>query len=321
MLQRFMARFLAAGTMVLAAGVSAESYPDKPIRVVTSAPGGSIDFVARLIAPALTAALGQPIVVENRGGAGGIIAVETVSKATPDGYTLLTYNSGMWTLQLMTSVPYDPVNDFSPITAAVAAPSILVVHPALPVHSVKDLIALARARPGELNYGGGGQGSQNYLAAELFKSMAGGLDIVNVPFKGGGPAVLALLAGEVQVMFASAPSVASHIKGGRLRALAVTSAEPSALLPGMPTVSASGLPGYEVVSTFGIFAPAGTPATIIKRLHQEIVRILGTTDVRQKFSAAGMDVVASSPEQLAARIRSEIAAISRVFGSTGMRAR
>jgi tripartite-type tricarboxylate transporter receptor subunit TctC len=260
------------------------------------------------------------VIVENRGGAGGIIAVETVANASADGYTLLMYNNGMWTLQLMTKVPYDPLKDFLPITLAVTGPAILVVHPALPVQSVKDLIALARAKPGGLNYGGGGAGSQNYMAAELFKSMAGGLNIVNVPFKGGGPAIVALLAGEVQLMFASAPSVASHIKSGRLRALAVTTAEPSALLPGMPTVAASGLPGFEVVSMYGIFAPARTPAAIVKRLNQEILRVLGTADVKQKFAAAGMDVVASPPDQLAAKMRAEIAAMSKVFKEAGIRA-
>jgi len=321
MSSRAVAWIVTVGTIVFGMdAVSGQDYPTKPIRVVTSAAGGSIDFVARVIAPGLTDALGQQIVVDNRGGAGGIIAIDTVAKAPPDGYTVLIYNSGMWTLPLMTSVPYDPVKDFSPITSAAVAPAILVVHPSLPADSVKDLIALAKARPGTLNYGGGGAGSINFLAAELFKSMAGGLKIVNVPFKGGGPAVIALLGAEVQLMFASVPSVTAHIKSGRLRALAVTSAEPSPLLPGLPTVAESGVPGYELVSLFGIFVPAKTPGAIVDRLHQEIVRVLNLADVKQKFAAAGMNVAGSSPAQLSAKIRAEISAMSKVFKEAHIRA-
>lgn len=321
LLPRFVAWLFSAGTMVLGVGmVSGQSFPNKPIRVVTSAAGGSIDFVARLIAPGLTSSLGQQVVVDNRGGAGGIIAIDTVAKAPPDGYTLLIYNNGMWTLPLMTSVPYDAVKDFSPITSTAVGPYILVVHPSVPVHSLKELIAMAKAKPGELNYGGGGPGSQNYLAAELFKFMAGGLKIVNIPFKGGGPAVVALLGGEVQLMFASAASVTSHIKSGRLRALAVTTVEPSPLLPGMPTVAAAGLSGYEVVSIYGMFAPAKTPAAIINRLNQEIVRALGTADVNQRFAAAGMNVVGGSPGQLAAKMRSEISEMGKLFKEANIRA-
>jgi tripartite-type tricarboxylate transporter receptor subunit TctC len=276
--------------------------------------------VGRVLTPGLSEALGQQIVIDNRGGAGGIIAIDTVAKAPPDGYTLLVYNSGMWTLPLMAKVPYDAVKDFSPITATSVAPSILVVHPSLPVTTTSELIQLAKARPGELNYGGGGAGSLNFLAAELFKSMAGGLKITNVPFKGGAPAVAALLGAEVQLMFASVPSVTSHIKSGRLRALAVTSAEPTPLLPGVPTVAASGVPGYELVSLFGVFAPARTPAPIVDRLNQDIVRVLHTADVKRKFASAGMDVVAGTPSQLADKLRTDIAAMSRLFKTAHIRA-
>jgi tripartite-type tricarboxylate transporter receptor subunit TctC len=315
------ARLVACALVVAASHAYAQNYPTKPIRLITSAPGGSIDFVARVMAPGLSEALGKPVVVDNRGGAGGVIACEALAKAAPDGYTLLVYNNGMWTLQLMQSVPYDPLKDFTPITAAAASPAILVVHPALPVRSVRELIALAKEKPGQLNYAGGGAGSQNFMAAELFKSMAGGLKIVNVPFKGGGPAVVALLAGEVQLMFASAPSVATHVKSGRLRALAITSAEPSALFPGMPTIAASGVPGYEVVSLYGVFAPAGTPSAIVSRLRQEIVQILNEPDVKQKLEGAGMEVIASTPEALTQKMRGEIIAMAKVFKDAGIRAK
>jgi tripartite-type tricarboxylate transporter receptor subunit TctC len=317
----FAARIFVIGAVLLgASATSGQSYPNKPLRVVTSAAGGSIDFVARVIAPGLTDGLGQQIVVDNRGGAGGIIAIDTVAKAPADGYTALIYNNAVWTLPLMMSVPYDPVKDLSPIISTAAAPAILVVHPSLPVQSVKDLIALAKTKPGELNYGGGGAGSQNFLAAELFKSMAGGLKIVNVPFKGGGPAVIALLGAEVQMMFASVPSVTGHIKSGRLRALAVTSAEPSPLLPGMPTIAASGLPGYELVSLYGVFVPRKTPPAIVKRLNQEIARVLSMADVKQKLAAGGMDVIGGSPEQLAVKMRAETSTMSKLFKDAGIRA-
>ncbi len=318
---RLAGRILMSSAMLSSSIVAfAQSYPAKSIRLLTSAAGGSIDFVARVLTPGMSDTLGQQIVVDNRGGAGGIIAIDTVAKSAPDGYTLLVYNSGMWTLPLMTKVPYDAVKDFSPITATTVAPSILVVHPSLPVQAVKELIALAKAKPGSLNYGGGGPGSQNFLAAELFKWMGGGLKIVNVSFKGGGPAVTALLGAEVQMMFASVPSVTAHIKSGRLRALAVTSAEPSSLLPGMPTVAASGLPGYELVSLYGIFAPAKTAAPIVNRLNQDIVRVLNTADVKQKFAAAGMDVVGGPPSQLAKKVQAEIVTMGKLFKEADIRA-
>jgi tripartite-type tricarboxylate transporter receptor subunit TctC len=273
-----------------------------------------------LIGQAISGPLGQEVIVENRGGAGGLIAIESVAKAPPDGYALLLYSNGMWTLPLMQKVPYDPIKDFSPITLAVRAPSILVVHPSLPVHSVKELIALAKTRPGELNYASAGPASPNQVAGELFKYMAGGLKIAEVPFKGGGPAIIALVGGQVQLMFASAGSVAAHIKSGRLRPLAITSAEPSALLPGIPTVAASGLPGYDAVTIYCIFAPAKTPAAIINRLNQEIVRVLATPELKQRFFAAGIDVVGSSPDDLAARLRSETSTMSKMIKDTGLRA-
>jgi tripartite-type tricarboxylate transporter receptor subunit TctC len=289
---------------VLAAGIaSGQSYPTKPIRIVTTAPGSGNDLVARLVGPQLSARWEQPVIVDNR----GFIAAEIVARASPDAYTLLAYGSPFWISPLIRShSPYDPVRDFSPITLTVNTPNILVVHPALPAKSVRELIALAKSRPGELNYGSASTGSTSHLAAELLKSMAG-ISIVRIPYKGTGLALNALLAGEFQLMFPNAGAVAPHAKAGRLRALAVTSAEPSALAPGLPTMAASGLPGYESSSPFGMFAPAKTPAALIERLHQEFVRALNRSDVKERLFNAGVEVVGGSPAQLAATMKSEMA--------------
>ncbi|MBI3069132.1 MAG: tripartite tricarboxylate transporter substrate binding protein, partial [Betaproteobacteria bacterium] len=261
------------GMAVLGAGVaSGQDYPNKPIRLVTAAPGGALDVAARLIARGLTGSLGQQVVVDNRGGS-AVIAAEIVVKAPPDGYTLLFYASAVWLLpSLRDSVRYDPVRDFLPITLATRAPHILVVHPSVPVNSVKELIVLGKARPGELNYASGPTGSSIHRAAELFRAMAG-VNIVRVPYKGSAQGLNDLIAGEVQLMFPTTASAMPHVKSDRLRALAVTSAEPSALAPGLPTVAASGVPGYEAVAMTGIWAPAKTPGAIIARLNQEIVRV------------------------------------------------
>jgi tripartite-type tricarboxylate transporter receptor subunit TctC len=318
---RFAARLLTVSILVPGASVvSAQGYPNKPIRFIVSDVGGGNDFAARMIGPGLTASLNQQVVIENRGGAGGAIAIESVAKAPADGYTLLLYSNAMWTLPLLKKVPFDPIRDFAPISLAAMAPSILVVHPALPVKSVKELIGLARARPGDLNYGSVGPGTPNQIAAELFKSMAGGLKIEEVTFKGGGPAVIALLGGQVQLMFGSAAAVAPHMSSGRLRALAITSAEPSRLLPGMPTMASAGLPGYDEVTLFCVFAPAKTPSAIIDLLNREIVQVVGMAEVKQRFFASGIDVVGSSPEQLAARVRGEMSKVARIIRDANIRA-
>ena len=303
--------------MILAAGVvSAEKYPYKPLRVVTAAAGGGNDLVGRLIAQGLTATLGKQVIVDNRGG----IAAEIAAKAPADGYTLLFYGSAVWTTPfLRDNVPYDPVRDLSPITLATKAPDIVVVHPSVPVKSIMELITLAKAKPGQLNYATGTMGASPHLAAELFKAMAGA-DIVRVPYKGTGPSLNAVIAGEVQLMFPDAGPVMPHIKSGRLRALAVTSAEPSALAPGLPTVAASGVPGYEAVSMLGMFAPARTPPLLIKRLNQEVVQILMKVEVKERLLNAGTEAVGSSPEQFAATIKSEIAKWGKVIKDAGIRA-
>lgn len=316
---RYIAVLLALGVIAGAMAASGQDYPRKPIRLVTAEPGGGNDFAARLIVQGLGGSLGQPMIVDNRGGAGGIIAADIVAKAQPDGYTLLLYANNIWIIPLLRSnTPFDVIRDFAPITWAAKSPNTVVVHPALPVKSVEDLIAHARARPGELNYGSGGSGSSTHLAVELLKSMAG-VNIVRVPFRGNAPALNALFAGEVHLMIATAGTVAPHLKSGRLRALAVTSAQPSPLAPGLPTVAASGLPGYESIQIYGVFAPGRTSSVIVKRLHDEIVRVLGRADVKEKFLAAGVEPVGSTPQQLAATIRSEIARMSKVIKDAGIR--
>ena len=304
-----------------AAGMAApaQNYPTRPVRLVTAEPGGGNDFAARLIVQGLGGSLGQHMIVDNRGGAGGLIAVNVALKAQPDGHTLLLYANNVWIIPLLRrSAPYDAVRDFVPITLAAKAPNAVVVHPSLPVKSIAQLIALAKARPGELNYGSGGNGSSTHLAVELFKSMAG-VDIVRVVFKGNAPAQNALFSGEVQLMIAPAGSLASHLNSARLRALAVTSAQPSPLLPGLPTMAASGLPGYESMQIYGVFAPAKTPAAIVGRLNEEIVRVVQRPDVRDKFLAAGVEPVGSTPQELAATIKSEIVRIGKVIKDAGIR--
>jgi tripartite-type tricarboxylate transporter receptor subunit TctC len=311
----FEARALSFAAMVLTSGiVCGEDYPNKPVRMVTSEPGGGNDFAARLIAQGLSLTFKQRVVVDNR----GIIAAEIVAKAPPDGYTLLFYGNPFWLAPfLRDNVPYDPVRDFFPISLAVSTANILVVHPSLPVKSVSGLIALARARPGELNYSSGTMGAASHLAAELFRTMAG-IKIVRVPYRGTGAAFTALIAGQVQVMFPTAGSVTPHLKSGRLRALAVTTAQPSALFPGLPTIAASGLPGYESVSLVGIFAPTETPAAIIDLLNRNIVRVLDQADVREKFFNAGVDAIGGSPAELAAAMKSEMARMGKVIRDAGI---
>ncbi|MEK7877069.1 MAG: tripartite tricarboxylate transporter substrate-binding protein, partial [Pseudomonadota bacterium] len=261
---------------------------------------------------------GQQVIVENRGGS-GVIPIEIVAKALPDGYTLLVFGTTLWLLPLIQKVSYNPVSDFSPITLAAITPLLLVVHPSLPVKSITELIAWAKAKPGELNYASGISGSATHLPAELFKAMAG-VNIVRVAYKGGGPALTALIGGEAQVMFATSSGAAPHVNSGRLRALAVTSAQPSRLFPDLPTVAAAGLPGYDAASIMCIFAPARTPAALINRLNQEIVRVLNKPDVKERFIKAGSEVVAGSPAQLAATMKSDMATMGKVIKDAGIRA-
>ncbi len=299
-----------------AADAAAQTFPSKSIRIVTAQAGGGTDFVSRLVALGLTEALKQPAVVDNRGG-NVSVAAEIVAKSPPDGHTLLIYAATFWVAPLLQSVPYDPVRDFAPVTLATTAPNMLVVHPSLPVKSVKELIALAKARPGTMNYGGSTSGSTTHLAVELFKAMAG-VDMVRVPYKGQGSMFTALMADEVQLTITSGAALLPHVKAGKMRALAITGARASAMFPGFPTV-ASTLPGYESETIFAVFAPAATPAAIINQLQQEIARVLKKPEVKERCFAAGNEVVASAPQQLATVMKTDMARMGKVIKDAGIR--
>ncbi len=304
----------------LCAGMAmAQSYPNKPIRMLAPEAGGGVDFVARMIAREMSSNMGQQVVIENRGGAGGVIAGEAIVKSPPDGYAFLFYGPAIWLLPyLRERVPFDATKDLTPVTLAVTTPNVLVVHPSLPVKSARELIALAKAKPGALSDAGANTGSSAHLTAELFKAMAG-VDIVRVPYRGVGPALSALIAGQVQLMFPSAGSIAPHLKSGRLRALAVTSAKPSELTPGLPTVAASGLPGYESVAIFGILAPAQTPPDIINRVQREVARALANPELKKRFFEAGVEGIGSTPEEYAATIRRESVKWGKLIRDLGIR--
>ena len=294
-----------------------QGYPNRPLRFLTTGIGASTDLAARTVAQGLTDSVGWNVVVDNRGST--IVSSDMVAKAPPDGYTILVITDGMWRGPLFQKMPFDPVKDFAPITLVSRSPNILVVHPALPVKSVKELIALAKSRPGELNYGAGAIGASTHLASELFKLMAG-VNIVHVPYKSTGAAVSPLLSGELQVMFGTSAAVTTHIKSGRLRALAVSTAQPTALAPGLPTIAAAGnLPGYESASTAGVFAPAAASQTIIKRLHEEISRVLVRPEVKERFYNQSVDIVGGSPQETAAFLKSDMATTARIIKDTGMR--
>ena len=311
----FMVGLVSSGLVALSAGgASGQEYPSRPIRIVTSPAGGGNDFPARLIARGISGPLDQQVVVDNRPT---VLLAELVSKAAPDGYTLLVTGSAHWIGPLLEKVSYDPLKDFATITLVDRAPSILVVHPSMPVKSVRQLIAMAKSRPGELNVSVGGTGSSNYLAALLFNHMAG-VNIVRIPYKGTGPAMTAVMSGEVHAMFASAGGAAPHVKSGRLRAIAVGSARPSALAPGLPTIADSGLPGYVSEALHAMFAPARTPPAIVARLNQEVVRYLQSAEAKDIFLKAGIEAAPGSPEELRAIMKSEIANIGMVLKAAGV---
>jgi tripartite-type tricarboxylate transporter receptor subunit TctC len=310
--------------LALAAGpaLPAESYPSKALRVVVGfPPGGFVDFTARLVAGPLGTALGQQVVVENRGGAGGIVGTEIAARAAPDGYTMTVGSAGTHAVNqsLYAKLPYNVLRDFQPIARLADAPSILAVHPSLPVRSVKELLALARARPGEINYASAGSGTSTHLAAVLFEHL-GRVKMVHVPFKGGGPAIVALLAGEVPVTFGTAASVSPQVKAGKLRGLAQTAARRSAVLPDLPTVAESGLPGYEMLNWLGLFAPAGTPRAIVDRVAGEVLSVLKQPEVIARFHAQGAEPSPLGVDAFAAFVRQEIDKWAKVVAATGMTA-
>ncbi len=309
---------LAGFTAMLPNGntANAQEFPSKTVRIVASEAGGGGDFIARLLAVGLTSAFGQQVIVENRGG--GVVAGDVVARSAPDGYTLLLYGNTLWLLPLMRKqVPYDPHRDFVPVTLAGRAGNMLVVHPSLPVKSVKDLVALARARAGELNFSTAAPGTINHLAGELFNSMAK-INIVRISYRGSPSALNALVSGEVQLMFATAAPARPHIQAGRVRPLGVTSGTRMPAYPEVPTIGEAGLPGFEAVSFHGIFAPARTPDAILSRLHQEIVRILQRPETRERFASIGAEPVGSTRDALTAEIKAEVARMGKVIREAGI---
>jgi tripartite-type tricarboxylate transporter receptor subunit TctC len=300
--------------------VAAQPYPAKPVRFVAPYPAGGVnDVVARLIGQRMSAALGQQWIVDNRAGRGGIIGTDTVAKAAADGYTLVHGGMGSLTLgPFLGNVPYDTVRDFAPVTLTARAPNVIAVHPSLPVRSVKELIALAKARPGALNYATPGVGSTPHLTAALFVSMTQ-VKMVHIPYKGGAPAATDLAAGHVPVGFGPIPSLLHHIASGRLRGLAVTSLQRSRLVPDMPTVAEAGLAGFEMSPWFGVLAPAGTPPELIARLNTELVRILRAPEVASQLATQGVDAAHSTPDEFLAVIRSDLQKWGRVIREAGIK--
>jgi tripartite-type tricarboxylate transporter receptor subunit TctC len=313
---------LLIGLLLTAGGGAADAadYPTRSIRLIApNEPGGPTDILARTLAQKLTVSLGQPVVVENRAGAGGNIGTQVAASARPDGYTLVTGNNATFgaNITLYKNLPFDPVKGFAPIVLIGFQPNILCVHPSLPVTSVKQFIAYAKERPGKLNYGGTGQGQLAHLAAELFKGMTG-TDLVYVGYKSAAPALTDLIGGQIQVMFATALSVKQHIQSGKVRALAVTTAKRSAAFPDLPTIAEAGVPGFDATTWHGLFAPAGTPVEIVNRLNTEVNRILQTPDVLKLLESMGADIKGGTSKELADHVQSEIAKWAKVINAAGI---
>jgi tripartite-type tricarboxylate transporter receptor subunit TctC len=294
-------------------------YPSRPIRFILGyPPGGASDATARLLSPPMTARLGQQIVIDNRPGAGGNIAAEIASRSLPDGHTWFLGNNGILATNpaLYEKLAFDPLRDFATVALVGTQPSVLVVHPSLPVKSVGELVALAKSKPGQLNYASTGTGTAGHLAGELFKGLAG-LDYVHIPYKGGGPAVADLISGQVQFMFATAASVIPHVKSGRLRALAVSTPSRSATLPELPTISESAIKGFDATTWHGIVVPARTPASVIARINREINASLEVAEVKERLGALGIEPRGGTPEEFAAYLRSEIPKWAKVVRASG----
>jgi tripartite-type tricarboxylate transporter receptor subunit TctC len=300
----------------------AQNYPAKPIRIlIGQAPGSATDVVSRVVGNRLSESLGQPIVVEARPGAGGVVGTEAAARSAPDGYTLFMGNNSTHGSNpaLYAKLPYDAVNDFAPIAFVASVSYVLVVDPSLPASSVQELIALAKSRPGKLNYASAGNGSTHHFCGELLKSMAG-IEMTHVPYKGSGPAIAGLLGGDVSLMFANVADIGAQIKGGKVKPLAVTTAKRAAMLPDVPTMAEVGLPDFEIQSWFGLLAPAGTPPGIVARLNAETVKVLERADVKATLAAQGLEVAPGKPEQFAAYIKNEIARFSRIGKAAGIKA-
>ena len=316
-------RAVLAAVLVAAAGCAgAQGYPSQPIKlIVPFTAGGTTDILARTIGQKLGESLRQPVIVDNRPGAGGNIGADLVAKAKPDGYTLVMGTIGTQSINasLYSKMPYDSAKDFAPITLVAIVPNVLVVNPTVPAKSVAELIALAKSKPGALNFASSSTGGSPHLSGEMFKQMAG-VDIAHVPYKGSAPAITDLLGGQVQLMFDNLPSALPQVKAGKLRALAVTSARRSPAAPDLPTIAEAGVPGYEVDSWFGILAPAGTPREIVNKLNAEIVKILQMPDVKERLSEQGAVPVGDTPEHFAEHIRKETVKWAKVVKASGARA-
>jgi tripartite-type tricarboxylate transporter receptor subunit TctC len=312
---------MALGTVLASAGVWAQSYPNKPVRmVVPYAPGGNTDFTARVIAAKLTDVFGQQVVVENRPGGGTNIGSDLVAKASGDGYTLLMGGAAnAINMSFYQKMSYDTLRDFAPVILCVKGANVLSVHPSLPARNVKELIALAKARPGQLNYASSGLGSSNMMAGELFKLMAG-IDITHVPYKGNAPALTDTIGGHVEMLFSGVPALIPHIQSGRLRAIAIGSLKRFPAIPDVPTIDESGVKGYEATTWFGLMAPVKTPKDIVTRLNTEIARIQASADVRERFINEGIEPIGGTPEQFSVFIRDEIDKYAKVVKAASLKA-
>jgi tripartite-type tricarboxylate transporter receptor subunit TctC len=313
---------IAAGVLACAGAVHAQSYPSKSIRyVVPYAPGGSTDIVARVLALKLSEAMGQQVVVDNRPGAGGAIGADIVAKSPPDGYTMVTAVTSIMAINqfLYRKLPYDPEKDFAPVTQVGSLPLILVIHPSLPAKNVREFIAIAKAKPGQLNYGSSGVGTATHMTTELFKAMAG-VDLVHIPYKGSGQVMGDVIGGQLALIFDQIVSSLPHVQGGKLRMLAITSAKRFPSLPDLPTIAESGVPGYESISWAGVAVPAGTPKEIVARLHAEIVKVLAMPDIRERFLRDGIETIGSTPEQFSEHIRRERIKWAKVVKDSGAKA-
>lgn len=313
-------RYCLLTVLVLAGGAAtAQTYPNKPVRIIAAYPaGGSVDIVARLVAEQLRDTLGQPFLVENRAGASGNVGTDYVAKAVPDGYTLLMGSSAALAsnVHVYAKLPFDPIRDFAPIVVIANQPNVLVVHPSVAAKDVGEFIALARSQPGKLNYASSGLGTSNHMAAEMF-IMRTGISIVQVPYKGGAPAVNDLLGGQVQAMFETAPTVIQHIRSGKLRGLAVTSAQRSGMLPDTPTMDEAGLKGFDFRGWIGLVAPAGTPQEIVLKLNAGVQKALGG-ELRRRLTDVGLDVAGGTPEEFEAFLREDIAKYEMLVKASGM---
>lgn len=311
----------AALAMLGVAAAQAAEYPARPVRLVLGfPPGGASDTMARVVGTRLSESLGQPVVIDNRPGAGGNIAAEIVARSAPDGYTLLLGNNAILAVNvsLYSKIAFDPVKDFAPVVLVASQPNILAVHPSVPANSVKELIALAKSKPGRLNYASPGVGTTGHLAAELFKRMAG-VDMVIVPFKGGGPAVVAVLTGECQFIFATSLSVQPHIKSGKVKALAVTTAKRSVSFPELPTVAEAGVPGFDAIAWHGVVAPARTPQKVIARLNGDFNKVLQMPEMRERLTTLGAEIIGGAPKELTEYMRVEIPRWAKVIKESGAR--